>query len=255
MALRPKQPQSRAEQLAERDAAQGDAFLREVDEALREDEFLNVAKRHGLKVAVVLTTGLAALGGYLWWGSHQDSLRAERSEQVTIAMDMLDVGKLDAANTQLEPIATQGAEGSKAVALLMQAGIALQQGKKDAATGIYAKVAADTTAPQAYRDLANLREVALRFDTMKPEDVVTRLKPLAMPGNPWFGSAGELLGIAYLKQGHKDLAGPLFGTIARDKDTPDSLRARVRQLAGQMGYDAIDDIAVAANVPAPAAAK
>ena len=78
---------------------------------------------------------------------------------------------------------------------------------------------------------------------MKPEDVVVRLKPLAVPGNPWFGSAGELLGMAYLKQGHKDLAGPLFATIARDKDTPDSLRARIRQMAGLLGFDAIDDIA------------
>ena len=229
--------------MAERDAAQGDAFLREVDEALREDEFLTLFKRHGKMVALGLTSGLTLLGGYLWWGSHQDNMRAEKAEQVTIAMDMLEAGKLDGAKQQLDPVVAKGGEGSKTVAQLLQAGIALQQGKKDQAAGLYAAVAADGGAPQAYRDLATLREVALRFDTMKPEDVVARLKPLALPGNPWFGSAGELLGMAYLKQGHKELAGPLFGTIARDKDTPDSLRARTRQMAGLLGFDAIDDIA------------
>lgn len=259
LALRPNTPQSQAEKTAARDAAQSDAFLREVDEALREDQFLTVVQRHGKKMALVVGTGLAALAGYLWWGHHQEALRAERSEQVIIAMDMLEAGKLDAAAAKLEPIATKDGEGSQSVARLLQAGIALQQGKKDKAAGLYGLVASDTAAPQAYRDLAVLRQVALGFDTMKPEEVVARIKPLAVPGNPWFGSAGELLGMAYLKQGRKELAAPLFGAIARDKDTPDSLRARMRQMAGLLGFDAIDDIAKPADegtapVAAPATA-
>ena len=82
----------------------------------------------------------------------------------------------------------------------------------------------------------------------------SRLKALAVPGNPWFGSAGELVGMAYLKQGKPDLAGPLFASISRDKDTPETLRRRARQLAGLLGVDAIDDVAkAAAEQRAPAA--
>jgi hypothetical protein len=77
---------------------------------------------------------------------------------------------------------------------------------------------------------------------MKPDDVVKRLKPLAQPGKPFFGSAGELLGAAYLAQGRKDLAGPLFAAISKDKNAPASLRSRTRQLAGVLGVDAIDDV-------------
>ena len=84
---------------------------------------------------------------------------------------------------------------------------------------------------------------------MAPDAVVARLKPLAVPGNPWFGSAGELVGMAYLKQGNTALAGPLFGAIARDTKTPDTLRARARQEAGLLGYDTIDD------TPTPAVAQ
>ena len=76
---------------------------------------------------------------------------------------------------------------------------------------------------------------------MKPEDVIARLKPLAEPGDPWFGSAGELVGAAYLKQGKADLAGPLFASIAKDKDVPETLRSRARQMAGLLGVDAITD--------------
>jgi hypothetical protein len=77
---------------------------------------------------------------------------------------------------------------------------------------------------------------------MTPEAVIARMKPLAKPGNPWFGSAGELLAAAYLKQGKKDLAGPLFAAIAKDESVPRSLRSRTRQMAGQLGYDAVSDV-------------
>ena len=72
---------------------------------------------------------------------------------------------------------------------------------------------------------------------MKPEDVVTRLKPLAAPGNPWFGSAGEMVGIAYLKMGKNDLAGVMFGAVAKDNGVPETIRERVVQLAGILGVD------------------
>ena len=104
------------------------------------------------------------------------------------------------------------------------------------------ELADDKDAPEAYRDLAAIRGVATSFDTMKPEDAIARLKPLAKPGNPWFGSAGELVAMAYLKQGKKDLAGPLFASIAKDKDAPKSMRSRARQMAGLLGYDAVVDV-------------
>jgi hypothetical protein len=131
------------------------------------------------------------------------------------------------------------------VAKLVEAGLMAGQGKgKDAAVR-YAAIAADGDAPQPYRDFATLRAVALTFDTMKPEEIVSKIKPLALPGGAWFGPAGELLGMAYLKQGRKDLAGPLFGAIAKDKEQSDSLRGRSRQIAGLLGFDAVDDIAQA----------
>jgi len=77
---------------------------------------------------------------------------------------------------------------------------------------------------------------------VKKDDVIARLEPMAVPGKPFFGSAGELVAMAYVEQGKENLAGPLFAEIARDKNAPDALRARARQIAGLMGTDAIDDV-------------
>src|SRR3546814_18615749 len=76
--------------------------------------------------------------------------------------------------------------------------------------------------------------------TLQPQQVVDRLKPLAVEGAPWFGSAGELVAIAYMKMRKPDLAGPLFAAMAKDKDVPQSIRSRARQMAGLLGVDAVE---------------
>ena len=66
------------------------------------------------------------------------------------------------------------------------------------------------------------------------------MKPLAVEGAPWFGSAGELVALAYVKMGKSDLAGPMFAAMAKDGGVPDSIRSRARQMAGVMGIDAVE---------------
>lgn len=253
--MRPTRPQSRAEQLAARDAASQEAFVREVDDALREDEVFTAFRRHAVPVATALGLGLAALAGGLWWNGHRQAVKEQHSEQLVLALDKIEGAAPDAAFAQLATLAKQSDDGTGAAAKLLQAAIAARKGNMAAAAGLYGVVIADGSAPKPFRDLATVRDVALRFDAMKPDDVVARLRPLAAPGNAWFGSAGELLAAAYLKQNRKDLAGPLLVTIARDKTVPETLRARTRQLAGLLGFDSLDDIArPTAEEPGPAPA-
>lgn len=239
--------------------AQNDGFLREVDEALREQEMLDAFKRYGRMVGIAIVAILVGLAGYLWWEhSHKETL-GQKGEQLTLALDQLEMGRFDPAASQLKPLAAEGSGGIRAAATLTQAGMLAEQGKAAEAQKLFAAVAADGDAPKPYRDLATIREVASGFESLPADQVVARLKPLAVPGAAFFGSAGELLGMAYIKQGRNDLAGPLFAQISRDKTVPETLRARARQMAGLLGVDAVDDVNQAAGsgnaaAQAPAAA-
>ncbi len=228
--------------------------MREVDDALREDQMASAFKRYGKPVGAAVVLALVALGGGLWWKSHQDSVAQDRGIALTRAIDQIEGTRADLAGATLDPIAKGDAEGSATVARLIQAGLAMQAGKPADAAKIYDAVAADANAPQPLRDLATVRGTAAAFDTLPPATVVTRLKPLAVPGNAWFGPAGEMLALAYLKQGNNAQAGTLLGAIAKDKDVPDTLKGRTRQLAGLLGYDSIDDVAHPSEQQAPAAA-
>ncbi|MFC0590525.1 tetratricopeptide repeat protein [Novosphingobium aquiterrae] len=248
MALPPDSPKKSP--LDDRLAAQQDGFLREVDEALREDQMVGAFKRYGRTVGTAIAVGLLGLAGYLYWDHSQKQAAAERSERMILALEKAQAGpsSAQAALGDFDALAKDGSTGSKAAAALTAAAIRQQQGKTDEAAKAYAAIAADNSAPQPYRDLATLRDVAMRFDAMPPQQVVDRLKALAVPGNAWFGSAGELSGLAYLKLNKPDQAGPLFAAIAKDKTVPQSLRARASLLAGQLGFEAPE-------APTPAAAS
>ena len=228
--------------------------MREVDEALRQDEAIGLFKSYAKPVGLAIVAALALFAGYLGWEQYRDGQREARAEKFVAALDQLQAGNFDKSAVLLEPLTKDGGEGSQAAALMLRAGIAEQQGKTAEAASEFGQVVASGDAPQPFRDLAKIRQTAINFDTMKPEDVVTAMKPLAVAGNPWFGSAGEMLGIAYMKQGHNDLAGPLFAAISRDKTVPDTLRLRSRQMAGMLGVDAVDDVKQAAQDTAAGAA-
>lgn len=240
MALRPPSD-SQPPKPGSREEAQQEGFLREVDEALREEQMVNSIKRYAMPVGLAITAGLLALAGYLYWDHTVKTEGAERSQRTLIALERLEAGELDAAAKDFALLAKEDSEGTRAVALMQLAAIAAKQGKVDDAAKQFNAIAADAKVPQVFRDMATVRAVALKFDTMKPEEVVAKLKPLAVPGNAMFGSAGELLGMAYLEQGKPDLAGALFAQIGKDKNVPASLRSRMRQLAGGLGYDGGDE--------------
>ena len=241
MALLPNRSKPDADKAAEREAAQNDSFLREVDEAVRQDEMLYAARRYGIPALVVAGIGLAAFGGFLLWKEQRESGLEEHSEQLVRGIDHLAAGDLDTALSSVDPVIADGADGAQASARLMRAGVLLARGEKAEAISLYGKVADDSSAPQPYRDAAAVRLVAADFDGMKPADIERRLKPLAVPGKPWFGSAGEMLAMSYLAQGKKEQAGTLFAAIAKDKEVPETLRSRTRQMAGILGVDAIVD--------------
>jgi hypothetical protein len=263
VALPPDSEETRANQLAARRAAEQEVLLREVDEAMRKDQLGSAAKRYGWLIGGGLFLALAAFGGFLFWQERSEAKLDEASDTLVTTLDKLEAGQIDQAEQDLAALA-KGSNATAVAAKMTRAAIALRGNRQPEAVALFDEIAADGKAPQPYRDLATLRSVATRFEQMEPQQVIDRLKPLATPGNPWFGSAGELVAMAYLKQGKENLAGPLFAAIAKDEDVPETLRSRTRQMAGLLGYDAVVDVdktlaqmreeetAVSAPAPAPA---
>ena len=223
-----------------------DAFLREVDEELRREQFGNIWRRYGRLILAGVVIALAVFGGYLWWQAEREKAAGADGEKMIAALEAIGQGRAVEGQKTLGELAGGKNEGYRAIAKLALAARKLEQGDSKGASADYASIAGDQNLAQPFRDLALLRGTAAEFDTMKPEIAIERLKPLAVPGNPWFGSASEMTAVAWLQRGRVDKAGALFGAIAKDPKVPESIRARATRLAGALGIDA--EAAIAAPV-------
>ena len=193
-----------------------------------------------LIVAVVLF--LAAAGGWIWWQSTSASRPASRSRSWPRSIQRDRQGQCRAGRA-----AAQGARGQLAAtrsartAIFTAAALDLENDNTKAATAKYRAIAEDDGLPQPYRDIALIRQTALEFDQLKPEEVIARMEPLAKPGEPWFGSAGEMTALALIKQGKKARGRQV---VRRDRPRQDACREVIRgrsvQMASSLGVDASD---------------
>ena len=215
-----------------------ESFVREVDENLRRDQMAARAKRYGGVAIAAVLLFLAGIAGYLYWQDQERKAAEAGTEQLTLALQDVGAAKTAAAPAQFDALRQSDADGVAAGASLSRAALALQQGDRKLAASIYAEIAANTDLAEPYRDLALVRGTALDYDTLKPDVVIARLQPLAVPGQPFFGSAGEMVGMALIAKGQRPAAAQLFAKIAADETVPDSLRSRAVQVAGSLGLDA-----------------
>jgi hypothetical protein len=219
-----------------------ETFYREVDEELRRDQMLGMWRRYGKLAIAGVVLLLAALAAGIWWQGHRQQVASERGEQLLSAFDDIGVGKKAAAKGKLDAIANAGSPGYRAAALFTKADLAIEANDTRGAAAIFHQVAGDGDLPQPYRDLATIRMTALEIDSLQPQAAIDRLKPLAVAGGPFFGSAGEMVAISYLKLNKPQEAGRLFAAIAKDRKVPESIRSRAMQMAGSLGVDAAPDV-------------
>ncbi len=238
----------------------GETFLREVDEELRRERVNRLFARYGWAIAAAILLVLGAIGGFIWWQNRQFEQAEAQGETLAQTLDELESGNRDAALPKVDQLAASDIEGYRAAALFARATAQSEAGRNDAAIATLRSIVADEDFAEPYRQAALIRQTELEYDRLTPQQVIQRLGPLARPGSAWFGSAGEMVGIAHMRMNRPDLAAPLFAGIARDQNVPPSIRTRAIQMAGGFGINAMPDqpaveAAPAAGQPVPGAAE
>lgn len=217
-----------------------ETFLREVDEEYRRDKFRDFFVENRVFLISVLVLFLAVSGGWIWWQSYQREQAGRQVEELAAIFQDIGAGKAQQAEPKLKKLEESSSDAVRTTAIFTSAALDLQNNNAKAATAKYRSIAEDDGVPEPYRQIALIRQTALEFDQLKPDEVIARMKPLAAPGEPWFGSAGEMTALALIKQGKKADAGKLFATIGRDQGVPEVIRGRAIQMASSLGIDTSD---------------
>lgn len=214
-----------------------EAFIRAVDEEYRADELKKFARKYGHWILAAVGIILVAVAGYLFWQSHETKKTEALSEEFGIALASAQSGATDEAKEAFDKLSNAEHPAYRTLARLSRAGVAVNaNADEDAITDLKA-VIADDAAPAALKDVARMKLLRLEFDSLSAEEVLKQTEPYLDGDSPWFPIAGELAGLAHLKAGAPDKAGPIFYRIAADQRVPAGLRARAEQMAASLGQD------------------
>lgn len=203
-----------------------DSFIREVEEELRSDRLKNIWDRFGpviIAAAILVVVATAAWRGYEYYTESRANASGDRFLQ---ALNLANEGKPDEALAELRALEAEG-YGAYPVLARMRAATALQEkGDADGAVAAFDAVAADTSAPEAIREMARIRAAYILVDTGSAAEVAERAEPLSSDNHPLRHAAREALGLAAWKEGRLGDARALFNQIVDDPAAPRNAQQR-----------------------------
>ncbi|WP_193227579.1 tetratricopeptide repeat protein [Aureimonas psammosilenae] len=233
-----------------------ETFFREVNEEIRQQRVHDLWRRFGRWLIVAAVVLVIATGAYLAYRQYTVAQANAAGDRFIAAVDLADADKFDEAVTQLDAIAKSGAGSYPLLADLRLASIRARQGDLKGAFEGFDKVAKDTNAPKALRDIAAIRAGYVLVDTGSVDEVRAEVERLSGDSEPLRFAAREAMGLASWKAGNLDEARRFLTQNRDDQGAPAGIGLRARILmelvdAGTTPASAAE--AAAATPAAPAA--
>lgn len=205
-----------------------ESFIDEVTEEVRRDRLFRLFRKYGW-IGVVLV--LAVVGGAAWneWTKARDAARAQAFGDAVV--DALDLGTPEERRAALAAVPADGEQSG-----LLQL-ILASDPEEDRATALAAleKVAADTSLPVSYRDLAVLRRVLVGGAELALADRRTALQGISAAGRPYRTLAEEQLAYLLIEEKKPQDAIALLSALVQDQEASGALRARAGQVITALG--------------------
>jgi hypothetical protein len=214
----------------------GDIF-REIEEELKQEDYLRLWKRHGNKILVGVAIVLLVVGGFYGWRQYQAQKRLEASDRYAQAQTLAATDKREDAAALFSQLAEQYSGGYHMLADLQRASLRAQSGDEAGAIAIYDSIAADTGALRETRELATILSVLHALDTPQADRAAldAKLAPLDTPDGPWRHSARELRALLAQKAGDTARAKELYTQLSDDLQAPEGIRARAAEMLAALG--------------------
>jgi hypothetical protein len=212
-----------------------DEFIREVDEAVRQDQWLKLWKQYGNYVVAAALAVVIGTAGGAGWRAWQSSERIEEARRYAAAQQLLREDKPAEAAAAFAALAEDAGSGYRVLARLRAAEAQAEAGDPAAATAILEQLAANDDADPVYRSLGDLLAAQRGFAEAQPTAVLTELEPLVGTNDPWRYSALELRALAQMQSGDTAAARQTLDDLLADPLTPPQLGRRAAELLAFLG--------------------
>jgi hypothetical protein len=234
-----------------RGSGNSDEFIREVDEAVRQDRWLRLWKQYGTyivggAIAIVIGTGAGVA-----WHNYQASQLLEDARRYAAAEELLRQDRPAEAAAAFLELAEEADGGYGVVARLRAAEAQIEAGEDDAAAASLDRLSESGDAAPVFRQLGDLLALQQAFEGTDGSALSGRLADLTEPNAPWRYSALELQALAQLRAGETEAARRTLETLLADPLTPANLSRRAAELMASLGgpLETAEDASAAQDDP------
>jgi hypothetical protein len=205
-----------------------ESLFREVDEEVRQEQIKKLWEKYSnaiIAAGVVVILAVAGFKGWQYWEVKKAEAAGETYFQ---AQKLLDEGKTAEAEKLLGGLTHSG---YAIIARFRDAAALAAAGKKDDAVKAYDAIAADNSIAESLRNVARIRAGYLLTDTLKPDQLKSKLGDFDKEGSPWRHGAREIMALSAYRTGDYAQADRLVNTILADPETPQGLQQRAHLVA------------------------
>lgn len=204
-----------------------DAFYREVDEIVRQEQYKKLFARYGMHIAIAAILFIGAVAVWQGWKFYQARLAESDSAYYFDATRKAAQGKLDDALAALGAITYPG---YAQLGQLQQAAILGVKGETARAVAAYDAFAANPANDPALADLARIRAGYLLIDTNSPDQLLSRLGRFDKNDARWHNEAREIFALSAYRVKDYDMANRYFSAIQADAKASPGLRQRTQMM-------------------------
>jgi len=202
-----------------------DAFIREVDEDLRQKQINNLWKKYG-KLVIGIAVGIVFI--VAGRGIYTSVVEGKNTAQAELYNSALSASEAE-MSAALDPILTGGVEGYELLAAFKKVELALGADDQAGAVAILDNFSKSSSVSQVYKDIANVQAALLELDSVSVDQIRARLALMLNSDNKYQYMAAEIMALAELKAGETDAATRRLETLAADEMAPGSIKTRAEQ--------------------------
>lgn len=212
-----------------------DAFINEVSEEVKNDNFKELWNRYGLLIIAIVAVAVCGAVSF----ERIKSWRLQHNQMTTETY-------MDAAHKQDNPEAMIAAlqkinQSDHGIygdfARLQIANVLFEQQKDEEAMAMLEALTKDPQVNTEVRQIALVKYATYKVDVMSKQELTDLLQLVLDANNSWTPLANDLLAMAAIREGDLQTAREIYTKLLTVKDLPDSFKSKIQEMMSSLNTE------------------
>lgn len=207
-----------------------DAFIREIDEELKNEQLKRLWDKYGLFVILFVVIAISAVVSFETFKAWKEKRNQEFSDTYAYALNLQNQGRYAEAMEVLDNLIKSNKSIYSEIAEIQKANVFLEQGKNQEALSILEKVVADEDFNPQMKDIATIKLASFKLDYASQDEIKAMLNPFIEQNSTWANIAKEMLAMLAIREKDYNTAIDLYQEISNAENISENMKARAQDM-------------------------